>query len=108
MMVDEILLPSGASLSDVAGLIESWVEGESLRVISRGPLATFPGSIQWRLKRGTEAGLLEITLLNRERRVELSIPPNRGGQWTGAALEGIASVLHAKYPLPPVQRKEGA
>jgi hypothetical protein len=91
--LDDIDLPKGYPLADAAQLIETCAGAEALRVSQRTTLAQYPGSIHWRFKRGKESGTLEVTLLNRERRILLAVPENRAGAWTEAVLERLSDEM---------------
>ncbi|MES2460638.1 MAG: hypothetical protein V4671_08635 [Armatimonadota bacterium] len=93
MTYDEIDLPRTVPLADAARAIEESCEAEGLRVVSRGPSVTHPGSIRWNVKKGREPGAMEITLFNRERRILLSVAENRVGPWSEATLERISETL---------------
>jgi len=107
MTYEEIPLPAGLTLAEAARWIEADCAAEDLRVGSRGTLATYPGSIHWHLKRGQEMGTLEVTLLNRERRIHLSVHKNRTAPWTEATLERLASSLTARIMTFSTARPEG-
>ncbi len=102
MTYDEIDLPRSYSLADAARAIEEVCETEGLRVGTRGTLATHPGSIHWHYKKGKETGTLEVTLLNRERRILLSVAQNRIAPWGESAMERISEALVTR-----VQRSAG-
>lgn len=93
MTYDEIDLPRSFSLADAARAIEESCEAEGLRVGSRGTLAEHPGCIHWHYKKGREAGTMEVTLLNRERRILLSVAENRVAPWSAATLERVSEAL---------------
>ena len=93
MMLDEIAIVPGIPLAHVAQTIEDFVDGAGLRVTLREPLAEFPGSIHWHIKRGKDAGTLEVTLFNRERRIGLDVRKGREGVWTAQALENLGAAL---------------
>jgi hypothetical protein len=93
MTYDEIDLPRNFPLADAARAIEEACETEGLRVASRGTVATHPGSIRWNYKKGREAGAMEITLLNRERRILLSVAEKRVAPWSESTLERISETL---------------
>jgi hypothetical protein len=93
MTYDEIDLPRSFPLADAARVIEEACDAEGLRVASRGTLATHPGSIHWHYKKGREAGAMEITLLNRERRILLSVAENRVAAWSEPTLERLSEML---------------
>lgn len=96
MTLDDIDLPRALRLEAVAVLVEEAVDAAGLRVAQRGTLAAYPGSVFWRLRRGQDKGALEVTLLNRERRLTLSAPPNRAADWTEAALEALSDDLRQR------------
>ena len=96
MTYDEIDLPRSYSLADAARAIEEVCDTEGLRVGTRGTLATHPGSIHWHYKKGRETGTLEVTLLNRERRILLSVAQNRIAPWGESAMERISHALVAR------------
>ena len=93
-MLEEIAIAPGVPLAQVAQNIENFVEAAGLRVTTRTTLAEFPGSIHWHIKRGKEAGTLEATLFNRERRIGLNVRKGREGVWTAAALEALGAALN--------------
>jgi hypothetical protein len=93
MTYDEIDLPRSLPLADAARAIEEACEAEGLRVGSRGTLAAHPGSINWHFKKDREAGTLEITLLNLERRILLSVGPRRVAPWSEETLERVSETL---------------
>jgi hypothetical protein len=93
MAYEEINLPRAFSLVDAAQAIEDAAAKLDLRVTQRGTLTEHPGSIHWHFKRGRESGTLEATLLNRERRIALSVRDNRRGAWTDDALQSLAVTL---------------
>jgi hypothetical protein len=96
MTLDEFPLRPGTALADAAQAIEEAIIAEGLRVTLRDTLAKYPGCIHWHLKRGKETGTLEITLLNRERRVELAVQAGRDGTWTEETLERLSATLNSK------------
>ena len=108
MTYDEIDLPHNVPLTDAAQAIEAVCEAEGLRVASRGPLAGHPGSILWRCKKGREVGTMEITLLNRERRILLSVSPKHVGPWSEAALESISETLINRVQRVPGKNLAGS
>jgi hypothetical protein len=97
MGFDEIDLPAGVTLAAAAQAIEDAVTALELRVTSRGTLAQYPGSIHWHIKRGKDAGTLEVTLRNRERRLDFAVRQNRQGVWTSASLEAMTERLRTQF-----------
>lgn len=94
--LDDFDLAPGISLSDAARSIEECALAEELRVTLRETLPQYPGSLHWHWKRGREAGILEITLLNRERRITLAVEANRAGTWTTETLQRMSDTLRQK------------
>ncbi len=104
MRYDEIDLPPTLPLKEAARAIDEVTAAQGLRITSLGTLGEYPGSIHWHVKRGKEAGTLEITLLNRERRLQFSVRDNRQGPWTEAGLEAVSDAVRARLvpdaPIP--------
>ena len=86
---EEIDLSPGRTLAQAAQIVEEGVQSLGLRVAQRGTLAEYPGCIHWHFKRGRETGTLEATLLNRERRLQISVRANRQGAWTSTTLDAL-------------------
>jgi hypothetical protein len=100
---DEIAVPRRIPMTAAAQWIEDAAAEAGLRVGMRATLATRShGNIHWHLKRGAEPGTLEMTLLNRERRIELSIRKNRSAPWAPLALEQLAAFLTARLSDVPL------
>ena len=95
--LDDFDLAPGISLSDAARTIEECAAAETLRVTLRETLSQYPGSLHWHWKRGREIGILEITLLNRERRIQLSVQAGRVGTWTTETMERMSEILPVSY-----------
>ena len=108
MTYDEIDLPRSVSLADAARAIEEACEAEGLRVGSRDTLASHPGSIHWHYKKGREAGTLEVTLLNRERRILLSVAEKRVAPWSESAMENISETLINRLQRSPGGNSAGS
>jgi hypothetical protein len=108
MTYDEIDLPRNFPLADAARAIEEACEAEGLRVASRGTLATHPGSIHWNYKKAREAGAMEITLLNRERRILLSVAEKRVAPWSEVTLERISETLINRVQRSAAAKNKGS
>ncbi len=89
MMNEEIDLPKTYPLADAAQTVEVAATATGLRMTLRGTLGMYPGCIHWHFKRGKESGTLEVTLLNWERRILISVRENRRGPWTDDAVQAI-------------------
>ncbi len=100
-MLDEIPIPPGLPLSQIAQAIETFLEANGLRATQRGPLTTHVGAIFWHIKHGKDAGMLHVTLFNRERYVQIEIPKGKVGPWTEGALDGLGDALRAQLAMPP-------
>ena len=72
------LLDSNAEPQDA---VRKLAEEFGLRVTSDGRLRTYPGSSHWHLKRGQEAGTLEVTHWPQKNRVWVSYHTNRATVW---------------------------
>lgn len=108
MTYDEIDLPRNIPLANAARAIEEACEAEDLRIASRGTLPAHPGSIHWHYKKGREAGALDITLLNRERRILLSVAEKRIAPWSEPTLERISEILINRLQRSAPINREGS
>lgn len=99
-MLDEIPIPHGLPLSDIARAVETFVDANGLRVTQRGPLTTHVGAIFWHIKKGKDAGMLDVTLFNRERYVQIEIPKGKVGPWTAGALDGLGDAIRGQLAKP--------
>ncbi len=75
------------------GPCESWAEqveqiaGDLCLVVTmRGTLRKYPGSLHWHLKKGTLAGVLEVTVWPSESRAWVSNQSGRQGDWIAEAM----------------------
>jgi hypothetical protein len=60
--------------------IDELAASHGLSITMKKPMAKFPGSIHWHLKKGREQGTLEVTLLP-EGRLWFSMHENRSADW---------------------------
>ena len=88
----EISVAPGRRLPSPARIETAFAKAE-LRVTLRGTLAKYPSCMHWHLKRGREAGTLEVTSWPRGRRVWISIQDGRKGEWTSAAAKELKALL---------------
>jgi len=92
-------MDTGDGAAAAAHRIEAAFAAAGLRVTLRGTLRSYPGSIHWHLKRGRDAGTLEVTFWPRQRRLWLTIHEGRGAPWmdeAGARLQAaIAGVIES-------------
>ena len=95
MMEVEFAVPPGSNLSGAAPLIEKACLGCGLRVSTRSSLRGCPGSIHWHVKRGIQAGTLELTLWETKRRVWASVKDGRRAPWMDEALPQIKDAVEA-------------
>ncbi len=58
-----------------------------------GGLRTFPGSAHWHLKRGAEAGTIEVTFWPKENRLWLSVQARRTSPWVRQVLPKLRAAL---------------
>jgi len=95
---EELAVPTGMTLATAAAAIEEAIATEGLRVAQRSTLAEYPGCLHWHLKQGKEAGILEVTLLQRRDggRILFSIHANRNADWIPGALERLVVALNSR------------
>ena len=76
--------------------IEAAVGRVGLVVSMKGTLAKFPGCTHWHLKRGTEHGVLEVTIWPAQNRLWLSVQERRKGPWIDGAVKKLLTELAAR------------
>lgn len=82
---------------DVRAALQTVVAFLGLEVVLEGRLATFPGSQHWHLKRGTDAGVLEVTYWPNGKRLWVSYHDNRIGEgWVRETAARLAAALEAE------------
>jgi hypothetical protein len=89
----EFTVPPGCNLSGAAALIEKACLGCGLRVSTRATLQSYPGCIHWHVKRGIQAGTLELTLWEAKRRVWASVQDGRRAAWIDEALPQVKDAV---------------
>ena len=93
MTTREIRVPPAADPILVANSIETVITDAGLRVVVRRTLVTYPKSHHWHLKRGRDAGTLELTWWPVRNRLWASVHANRAGQWAIAAMDSLCRAL---------------
>jgi hypothetical protein len=86
-------VPTGATLDHADRVIERCCATVGLRIASRGTLNTYPGSIHWHLKKGSQPGTLEATYWPSKRRIWLAIHANRAGPWIADAVVHLSTEI---------------
>ena len=76
-----IPLPARVDCGAVERAVDQAIAECGLKVMLRGTLAKFPGCVHWHVKRGREAGTLEITYWPGERRAWFTVQMGRRGEW---------------------------
>jgi hypothetical protein len=89
----EIVLGSIAEREVARGIDLAIVES-GLRVTMRGTLRKFPGCVHWHVKRGREAGTLEITVW--EGRAWFTIQEGRKGKWVEEGMGLLVDALRRR------------
>jgi hypothetical protein len=91
--IEEIAVPRDAQLLGTDEVIARCFEAAGLRVVMKGTVAAYPGSVHWHLKRAKERGTLEVTLWPARRRVWLSVHANRSGGWIDETVSALKQSL---------------
>ncbi len=89
----EFTVPSNCDLSRAGNLIEDVCSGLKLSAGMKGSLATHPGSIHWHFKNGKEKGVLELTLIARDRRIWAQVHSGRRAPWIDVALPKVRRAI---------------
>jgi hypothetical protein len=89
----DVPLPPSPDFAELARLIEGAVAAEGLRVASVDTLRTYPGSTHWHIKRGDDAGTLEITLWPKGRRLWFKVQSARDAAWIADVLPRLQAAI---------------
>jgi hypothetical protein len=71
----------GRKLARLGDIIDEISAEQGLSIRMKKPVAKFPCSIHWHLKKGRERGTLEVTLLPAQCRLWFSMHQNRSADW---------------------------
>jgi hypothetical protein len=77
----EFAVPRKCNLERAERLIEEVCSRRGLRAAMKASLASYPGSVHWHYKNGTQKGTLEMTLFTRDRRVWAQVQDGRRAPW---------------------------
>ena len=91
----DIALPHDID-ADVVDAFDEMIAQSGLTVTLRDSLRAFPGCVHWHLKKGREAGTLELTLWPSERRAWFSVHRGRTAPWIDAELERLGNALQQR------------
>ena len=72
-------------IARLSEIIDELSAEHGLSIRMKKPLAKFPDSVHWHLKKGRERGTLEVTLLPAEQRLWFSMHQNRSADWVMSA-----------------------
>jgi hypothetical protein len=92
--VREVYLKLAAGIEPIAAVDEA-CERAGLTVTLRGTLAAYPGCVHWHVKKGREAGTLEITWWPKTGQLWFKIADNRNGHWIASAAGEIRRRIEA-------------
>jgi len=101
MITREVELPVEGDLDWVEGAVERTCRSLGLQLKARKSLRRYPGSTHWHFKKEEERGTLEVTFLEKERRLWLSVHSNRTGTWTTAAMRDLKSRFESDSKRKP-------
>jgi len=96
MIEFEVDVPGKVDLSASDSIIEECCVSEGLRITMKDTLVKHPGSVHWHLKKGTERGTLEITLVAKERRIWFSVQAGRRGSWIEESINRLKPAIEKK------------
>jgi hypothetical protein len=95
--VREIEIPL-TPLSDrqIERVIDQAIYDSGLSVTMRASLRSYPGSVHWHVKRGSESGTLEITFWPLEHRAWFRVQDGRKAEWIEEGLETLIAALRER------------
>jgi hypothetical protein len=91
----DVQLPKRMDWTRCAQRIERAIEAAGLRVTMQCELRAYPGCTHWHLKRGREAGTLEVTMWPAGSRVWCSVQAGRRAAWIDDVLTSLIWALEA-------------
>jgi hypothetical protein len=80
--------------------VEHVINAAGLRVTMKCELRAYPGCTHWHLKRGREAGTLEVTMWPAGSRVWCSVQAGRRGAWVKDALVLLIPAIESAVCAP--------
>jgi hypothetical protein len=89
----EFDVPQNSNLHGAPALIEKACRECGLRVSTRFSPQKDSGCIHWHVKRGIQAGTLELTLCETKRRIWASVKDNRRAPWMNDALPQVKAAV---------------
>ena len=93
MIETDVRLPKRMDWTRCARRIERAIDAAGLRLTMKCKLRGYPGCTHWHLKRGREAGTLEVTMWPAGSRVWCSVQAGRGGAWVEDALASLIPAI---------------
>jgi hypothetical protein len=95
-----VRLPKRMDWTRCAQSIERAIAAAGLRVTMKAELRAYPGATHWHLKRGREAGTLEVTMWPAGSRVWCSVQAGRRAAWIEDVLPSLIPALEGALHLP--------
>lgn len=92
----EVFLPHDLDTGIVEQVFDDVLARSGLSITLRDSLRKYPDCVHWHLKKGREAGTLELTLWPSERRAWFSVHRGRDAPWIDAELGRLAATLQQR------------
>lgn len=95
----DIKLPATVDSMVVQTIVDDVGRRAALKTTMKTTLKSYPGSIHWHFKKGTERGILEVTWWPRNAqppRLWLSVHGNREAPWTAELLPRLKAEIEAR------------
>jgi hypothetical protein len=81
MIEVELQIPDSVEPEAVIKIVEQVCVSNELTCGLKGTLVSYPGSIHWHFKRGTQKGTLEMTWWESEHRLWFKVATRRTSEW---------------------------
>ena len=89
MLEIEFAVPSDCDLAEAEKIVEHACSALGLKLVIKGSLASYPGSVHWHYKSHGDKGTLELTLFARRRRLWAKVQRGRRAPWIDAMLPKV-------------------
>ncbi len=90
---------ASVDISRAPDIIEDVCASDGLQISMKSTLSKYPGSVHWHFKRPNERGTLEITLIEKERRVFLAMQAGRSARWVEKCMPRLKEKLEQRFEM---------
>lgn len=97
MIEVDVQAPSTIKTEKLIQQVEQAFSQYDLTCTLKGTLASYPGCVHWHFKKGREAGTLELTWWEAERRLWFKVGDHRTAPWIEKAIPYLKKQLETSF-----------